>query len=79
VTVALWIVQVLLALFWRAAGWNRGLRPLHDDVGGMPYQTFLRSIEPLGNEWLKEHAWKTKLANDIKPLRRASTHTRSAT
>jgi hypothetical protein len=31
------------------------------------------------SEWLKEHAWKTELANDIKPLRRASTHTRSAT
>src|SRR5436190_16895159 len=31
------------------------------------------------SEWLKEHAWKTKRVSDIKPLRGASTHTRSAT
>jgi hypothetical protein len=31
------------------------------------------------SEWLKEHAWKAKVASDIKPLPRASTHTRSGT
>ena len=28
---------------------------------------------------LKEHAWKSKLDSDSEPLRRAATHTRSAT
>jgi hypothetical protein len=31
------------------------------------------------SEWLKEHAWKAKRARDTDPLRRGSTHTRSAT
>src|SRR5215204_2052189 len=31
------------------------------------------------SEWLKEHAWKAKRASQTEPLRRASTHTRSAT
>ena len=35
--VALWIVQVLLALFSVAAGWNHGLRPLHDTIQSSPW------------------------------------------
>jgi len=31
------------------------------------------------SERSKEHAWKTKRASDIEPLRTASTHTPSAT
>src|SRR5215471_3370373 len=31
------------------------------------------------SEWLKEHAWKSKRLTGIKPFRRLSTHTRSAT
>jgi hypothetical protein len=31
------------------------------------------------SEWFKEHAWKAKRASETEPLRRASTHTRSAT
>ena len=34
---ALWIVQVLLALFSLAAGWNHGLRPLHDTIQSSPW------------------------------------------
>jgi hypothetical protein len=30
------------------------------------------------SEWFKEHAWKTKLASDMQPLRSAPTYTRSA-
>jgi putative oxidoreductase len=37
VNVALWIVQVLLALFSLAAGWNHGLRPLHDSIQSSPW------------------------------------------
>ena len=35
--VALWIVQVLLALFSVAAGSNHGLRPLHDTIQSSPW------------------------------------------
>jgi hypothetical protein len=31
------------------------------------------------SEWSIEHAWKAKRASDTKPLRRASTRTRSVT
>jgi hypothetical protein len=43
-----------------------------------PLQT-LDSKDGEMSEWLKEYAWKAKQASDIKPLPRASTHTRSAT
>jgi len=31
------------------------------------------------SEWLKEHAWKAKRANNVKPLASTLTHTRFAT
>ena len=34
---ALWIVQVLLALFSLAEGWNLGLRPLNDTIESSPW------------------------------------------
>jgi hypothetical protein len=37
VNAALWVVQVLLSLFWLAAGWNHGLRPLSDTIQSSPW------------------------------------------
>jgi putative oxidoreductase len=34
---ALWILQVLLALFSLAAGWNHALRPLNDTIQSSPW------------------------------------------
>jgi len=44
VNVALWIVQVLLALFSLAAGWNHGLRTLNDTIQSSPWAADVSAV-----------------------------------
>jgi hypothetical protein len=58
------------------AGWPRGGD--RHSIGRSP-RANLGVVDEAITARLKEHAWKTKRVSDIKPLRGASTHTRSAT